>query len=95
MKRMLKPTEESTTGGPVQGQVPHVRVRCKEEFSADELALLQAKLEGVDACRGDQIGEQTTSTSVCDEGQKCRARVTSDPRYRATRSGWDASESHV
>jgi hypothetical protein len=23
-----------------------VRVRCKEEFSADELALLQAKLEG-------------------------------------------------
>ena len=46
MKRMLKPAEESTTGGPVQGQVPHVRVRCKEEFSADELALLQAKLEG-------------------------------------------------
>lgn len=45
MKRMLKPAEESTTGGPVQGQVPHVRVRCKEEFSADELALLQAKLE--------------------------------------------------
>jgi hypothetical protein len=46
MKRMLKPVEESTTKGPVQGQVPHVRVRCKEEFSADELALLQAKLEG-------------------------------------------------
>jgi hypothetical protein len=46
MKRMLKPVEESTTGGPVHGQVPHVRVRCKEEFSADELALLQAKLEG-------------------------------------------------
>jgi hypothetical protein len=23
-----------------------VRVRCKEEFSADELALLQVKLEG-------------------------------------------------
>jgi hypothetical protein len=46
MKRMLKPAEESTTGGAVQGQVPHVRVRCKEEFSADELALLQAKLEG-------------------------------------------------
>jgi hypothetical protein len=46
MKRMLKPAEESTTGGPVQGQVPHVRVRCKEEFSVDELALLQAKLEG-------------------------------------------------
>jgi hypothetical protein len=45
MKRMLKPGEESTAGGPVQGQVPHVRVRCKEEFSADELALLQAKLE--------------------------------------------------
>jgi hypothetical protein len=46
MKRMLKPAEESPTGGPIQGQVPHVRVRCKEEFSADELALLQAKLEG-------------------------------------------------
>jgi hypothetical protein len=46
MKRMLKPAEESTTGGSVQGQVPHVRVRCKEEFSDDELALLQAKLEG-------------------------------------------------
>ena len=46
MKRILKPIEESTTGGPVQGQVPHVRVRCMEEFSADELALLQAKLEG-------------------------------------------------
>jgi len=30
----------------VPGQVPHVRVRCKEEFSPDELALLQAKLEG-------------------------------------------------
>ena len=45
MKRMLKPAEESTAGGPVPGQVPHVRVRCKEEFSADELALLQAKLE--------------------------------------------------
>jgi hypothetical protein len=26
--------------------MPHVRVRCKEEFTADELALLQAKLEG-------------------------------------------------
>jgi hypothetical protein len=46
MKRMLKPAEEASTGGPVPGQVPHVRVRCKEEFSADELALLQAKLEG-------------------------------------------------
>jgi hypothetical protein len=46
MKHMLKPAEDTTTGGPVQGQVPHVRVRCKEEFSADELALLQAKLEG-------------------------------------------------
>jgi hypothetical protein len=46
MKRLLKPAEDTTTGGPVQGQVPHVRVRCKEEFSADELALLQAKLEG-------------------------------------------------
>jgi hypothetical protein len=46
MKRMLKPADESSTGGPVPGQVPHVRVRCKEEFSADELALLQAKLEG-------------------------------------------------
>jgi hypothetical protein len=45
MKRMLKPAEESTAGGSVPGQVPHVRVRCKEEFSADELALLQAKLE--------------------------------------------------
>jgi hypothetical protein len=46
MKRMVKPAEEVGTGGPAQGQVPHVRVRCKEEFSADELALLQAKLEG-------------------------------------------------
>jgi hypothetical protein len=46
MKRMVKPAEEAASGGPVQGQVPHVRVRCKEEFSADELALLQAKLEG-------------------------------------------------
>jgi hypothetical protein len=46
MKRVLKPAEETTTGGPVPGQVPHVPVRCKEEFSADELALLQAKLEG-------------------------------------------------
>jgi hypothetical protein len=46
MKRMLKPVEQPATGGILQGQVPHVRVRCKEEFSADELALLQAKLEG-------------------------------------------------
>ena len=46
MKRMVKPVDESATGGPIQGQMPHVRVRCKEEFSADELALLQAKLEG-------------------------------------------------
>ena len=46
MKRMVKPTEESSARGPVQEQMPHVRVRCKEEFSADELALLQAKLEG-------------------------------------------------
>jgi hypothetical protein len=46
MKRMVKPTDESVTGGPAQEQMPHVRVRCKEEFSADELALLQAKLEG-------------------------------------------------
>jgi hypothetical protein len=46
MKRMLKPVEQPVTGGILQGQVPHVRVRCKEEFSADELALLQAKLEG-------------------------------------------------
>ena len=46
MKRMVKPTDEAATGGPVQAQVPHVRVRCKEEFSDDELALLQAKLEG-------------------------------------------------
>jgi hypothetical protein len=46
MKRMVKPVEESATRGPMQDQVPHVRVRCKEEFSADELALLQTKLEG-------------------------------------------------
>ena len=46
MKRTVKPAEEVASGGPLQGQVPHVRVRCKEEFSADELALLQAKLEG-------------------------------------------------
>jgi hypothetical protein len=26
--------------------LPRSRVRCKEEFTADELALLQAKLEG-------------------------------------------------
>jgi hypothetical protein len=46
MKRMLKPVEDTTTDEPLHRQVPHVRVRCKEEFSADELALLQAKLEG-------------------------------------------------
>jgi hypothetical protein len=46
MKRMVNPTDEAATGGPVPAQVPHVRVRCKEEFSADELASLQAKLEG-------------------------------------------------
>jgi hypothetical protein len=46
MKRMVKPTDESATHGPTQGQMPHVRVRCKEDFTADELALLQAKLEG-------------------------------------------------
>jgi hypothetical protein len=46
MKRMVKPAGESETRGPVPEQVPHVRVRCKEEFSADELALLQTKLEG-------------------------------------------------
>jgi hypothetical protein len=46
MKRMVKPAEESVTRGPLPEQVPHVRVRCKEEFSADELALLQVKLEG-------------------------------------------------
>jgi hypothetical protein len=46
MKRMVKPTEESSTRGPAQELMPHVRVRCKEEFTADELALLQAKLEG-------------------------------------------------
>jgi len=46
MKRMVKPAEESATRGPMPEQVPHVRVRGKEEFSADELALLQAKLEG-------------------------------------------------
>jgi hypothetical protein len=46
MKRVLKPADDSTTEGAVLGQVLHVRVRCKEEFSADELALLQAKLEG-------------------------------------------------
>ena len=46
MKRRVKPAEEAATRGPVQGQMPHVRVRCKEDFTADELALLQAKLEG-------------------------------------------------
>jgi len=46
MKRMVKPAEESATRGPMHEQVPHVRVRCKEEFSADELALIQTKLEG-------------------------------------------------
>jgi hypothetical protein len=46
MKRSQKPTEASSPGGLLQGQVPHVRVRCLEDFSADELALLQAKLEG-------------------------------------------------
>jgi hypothetical protein len=46
MKRMLKPADDAMTAGSLPGQVPHVRVRCKEEFSADELALLQAKLEG-------------------------------------------------
>jgi hypothetical protein len=43
---MVKPVEEAAPRRPVQEQVPHVRVRCKEEFSADELALLQTKLEG-------------------------------------------------
>jgi hypothetical protein len=46
MKRTVKPADESATRGPEPGQVPHVRVRCKEDFTADELALLQAKLEG-------------------------------------------------
>ena len=46
MKRMVKPAQESATRGPAQEQMPHVRVRCKEEFTADELALLQVKLEG-------------------------------------------------
>jgi hypothetical protein len=46
MKRMVKPAEDIAPRGPTQEQVPHVRVRCKEEFTADELALLQAKLEG-------------------------------------------------
>lgn len=46
MKRMMKPADESATRGSTPGQLPHVRVRCKEDFTADELALLQAKLEG-------------------------------------------------
>jgi hypothetical protein len=46
MKRVVKSVDEAAPGGPVPGQVPHVRIRCKEEFSADELAQLQAKLEG-------------------------------------------------
>jgi hypothetical protein len=46
MKRMVKPAEEVVTRGMAQEQLPHIRVRCKEEFTADELALLQAKLEG-------------------------------------------------
>ena len=45
MKRTVKPAEESATRGSAQEQVQRVRVRCKEEFTADELALLQAKLE--------------------------------------------------
>jgi hypothetical protein len=36
MKSIVKTVEE----------LPRSRVRCKEEFTADELALLQAKLEG-------------------------------------------------
>ena len=36
MKSIVKTAEET----------PRSRVRCKEEFTADELALLQAKLEG-------------------------------------------------
>jgi hypothetical protein len=36
MKSIVKVAEE----------LPRSRVRCKEEFTADELALLQAKLEG-------------------------------------------------
>jgi hypothetical protein len=36
MKSIVKTAEE----------LPRSRVRCKEEFTADELALLQAKLEG-------------------------------------------------
>jgi hypothetical protein len=30
----------------ISEELPRSRVRCKEEFTADELALLQAKLEG-------------------------------------------------
>jgi hypothetical protein len=30
----------------ISEDLPRSRVRCKEEFTADELALLQAKLEG-------------------------------------------------
>ncbi len=30
----------------VSEELPRARVRCKEEFTADELASLQAKLEG-------------------------------------------------
>lgn len=36
MKRIVNISEES----------PRSRIRCKEEFTADELAVLQAKLEG-------------------------------------------------
>lgn len=46
MKRMVKPAEEPVKRGSGQEPMPHVRVRCKEEFTADELALLQTKLEG-------------------------------------------------
>jgi hypothetical protein len=45
MKRIVKPADEPVVRGPASEQLPHVRVRCKEEFSVDELALLQAKLE--------------------------------------------------
>jgi hypothetical protein len=46
MKRVVKTPEESPRHEPPPQQVQRARVRGKDEFTADELALLQAKLEG-------------------------------------------------
>ena len=46
MKHVGKTPQESPREEQPQAQVQRTRVRHKDEFTADELALLQAKLEG-------------------------------------------------